>query len=240
MSDAPPKRSAAKPLLIGCGVVVLILVLCAGGFAFLGAKGWKAFRAEVERAAGDEKFAQDWEPPAEDAGAESFAPEWVAGYTLASSDEKAEFPALGIEHAGYHAAYEKGSDAIDVAVYRADEPETSAIFDEVVRRIDDDDRFKSHSHVRLPRTLRFSVSDPTDLNGLFWHAGGWLVFVRSATVSDADIDSFLKAYLTAVEGAAGEEEATAADGEMSEEAAGDAEGESVPETDAPTDEPAAE
>jgi len=246
MSDVPPKRSGAKPLLIGCGVVVLILVLCAGGFAFVGAKGWKAFQAEWKRAAEDEKFAQEWTPPAEGEGGEVFAPESVAGYALAASDEKAEFPALGIEHAGTHAVYEKGGDTIDVAVYRVDEAETSAIFDEVERRIDDDDRFQSHTHVRLPRTLRFNLSGGVELHGLLWHAGGWLVFARSATVPDTDLDPFLKAYLAAVEetAAGAEGDTVGADGEMADEGAGDVEGEAAPDGEAVPEaeggEPAAE
>lgn len=192
----PPERSAARPLLIGCGVVLLLLLLCAGGATLLGVRGWNFLQVQMQNAAKDEDFAEKWQAPAADASAETFAPPSVAGYELAGSDEKADFPALGIEREGSHAVYEKGNDQIDVAVYRADEAETKTVFDEVERRIDDEDRFKSHTFTRLPRTVRFGVTDPTTLHGILWHANGWLVFVRSETVSD--LDPFLRAYLEAV------------------------------------------
>lgn len=202
MSDVKPKRSVSKPLLIGCGVVVVLLVLCGGLAAFFAKRGVDAFSAQLNESAEDELFARRWKAPPEDAAEGAFAPEPVAGFALTESDEKAAFPALGIEREGWHAVYEKGEETVEVSVYRADEAETSGVFDEVVRRIDDDDRFKSHSHVRKPRSLRFSVSDPVDLNGVLWHAGGWLVFVRSATVDD--LRPFLREYLTAVEAGPGE------------------------------------
>lgn len=196
MTAPEPKRSASKPLLIGCGIAFVILVLCGGLLAYFGGRGFQAFQAGFERAKQDEEFAQRWQAPADDAPDVVFAPESVAGYELVSSDEQARFPALGIEHEGTHAVYKQDGDTIDVAVYRLSETDKAAVFDEIIRRIDDDERFQSHSHLRLSRSLRFDVRPP-DLNGLLWHADGWLVFVRSQTVTD--LDPFLKAYLEAIE-----------------------------------------
>lgn len=204
MSEAPPRRSAGKPLLVGCGVAVLVLLLCGGVTTFLGAR---LFQAELKRAGEDEEFARRWQPPADPEAEGAFSPASVAGCELTTADEKAAFPALGIDREGSHAVYEKGDDTVEVSVYRADEAETSAVFDEVIRRIDDEGRFQVRSHVRLPRSLRFSVSGPADLNGVLWHAQGWLVFVHSATVSD--LGPFLREYLDGVSVGAGQ---TGADG----------------------------
>jgi hypothetical protein len=195
MSDAVPRRSSGKPWLIGCGVAAVVLLLCAGVVAFLGVRGWHLVQGALEQGREDEEFAQRWQPPADPDAEGTFAPESVAGYELTSADENAAFPALGIDREGSHAVYEKGNDTVEVSVYPTNEAETSAVFDEVVQRISDD-RFKTRSHVRLPRSLRFSVSDPADLNGILWHAQGWLVFVHSETVSD--LAPFLREYLTEV------------------------------------------
>lgn len=195
MSDAVPKRSAGKPLLVGCGVATVVLLLCGGAVAFFGARGRNLFQAGMKQAAEDEELARRWRPPGGPGAEGAFAPESVAGYELTSADENAAFPALGIDREGSHAVYKKGDGTVEVSVYRADEVETSAVFDEVIRRISDG-RFKAQSHVRLSRSLRFSVSDPADLNGVLWHAQGWLAFVRSATVSD--LAPFVRDYLTRV------------------------------------------
>ncbi|MGC1275694.1 MAG: hypothetical protein WBC44_18450 [Planctomycetaceae bacterium] len=196
MTAPESKRSVTKPLLIGCGIALVLLLLCGGLLVYLGGRGLQVFQAGFEQAKQDEEFAQQWQAPVDDASDAVFAPQSVAGYELDSSDENARFPALGIEQEGTHAVYKQDGDTIDVAVYRMTEAEKSAVFDEIIRRIDDDGRFQSHSHLRLSRSLRFDVRPP-DLHGLLWHADGWLVFVRSQTV--ADLDPFLKAYLEAVE-----------------------------------------
>jgi hypothetical protein len=192
MSVPEQKRSSSKPLLIGCGVVGLVfLLLCGGGFFF----GFRLFQAGMERMGQDEDLARAWTPPVADATAETFAPPTVADYKLTASDEEGGFPALGLEQDGPHAVYQKGSDKVEVSVYRMDEAGKNAAFDEVIRRIDDDDRFGSHSNVRLPRSLRFNVNPP-ELHGVLWYDDGWLVFVRSATVTD--LGPFLKAYVEAL------------------------------------------
>lgn len=199
MTAPEPKRSTSKPLLVGCGITVLLLLSCGGVLAYFGVK---LFRAGFEQAQQDESLARQWEAPAADAPGATFAPDTVAGFDMATSDENGRFPALGIEHEGTHAVYKKGSDTIDVAVYRMSETDAAAVFDEVIRRIDDDERFQSNSYLRLTRSLRFSV-DPPAMHGVLWQADGWLVFVRSQTVSD--LDGFLKAYLEAMEPTPGDD-----------------------------------
>ena len=198
MSEAPPpKSSAGRGLMIGCGVVLLLVLLC-GGFAFFAAKrGFDAFRTGFEKLAEEETHAQNWTPPAADAPAEAFAPPAVAGYERTTVDENAAFPALGIELDGHHAVYEAGGQTVEVSAYRADEAQASAAFEEVRRRIDTGDRFRSKSVVTTTRRLRFDVAPP-DLHGVLWSAKGWLIFARSATV--ADLDPFLKEYLAQIAG----------------------------------------
>jgi hypothetical protein len=188
-----PKRSTAMPLLMGCGVVVGMIMLCGGLVAFFGVRG---FRAGLEQLHQDEQLAEDWSPPAADATVATFAPQEVASYRLTASDDEASFPALGLRQEGSRAIYERDSERIEVLVYRMSEAEAAAALDEVVRRIDDGDRFRSRWHVRLPRSLRFHINPP-ELHGVFWYAGGWLIFLRSETVSD--LDPFLRDYLKAVE-----------------------------------------
>jgi hypothetical protein len=187
----PGEQPRSKLLLIGCAIGIVVLLLCAGVIAAI----YYAARGAIQNVQEQEKFAQEWSAPAEEAPPETFAPENVAGYELQSSDDKAEFPALGIEQSGTHAVYAKGDDTIDVSVYRMTDEEKDATFDEILRRIDDNDRFQSHSNVRLPRSLRFSVSPP-ELHGRLWHSQGWLVFAHSATVKD--LEPFEKAYLEAI------------------------------------------
>lgn len=194
----PRRRSSKAPFWIGCGIVLLIVLLCGGVLIYFSGRGIQAFRQGFDQARQDEAFAQQWRAPAADAPPATFAPESVAGYELATTDENAAFPALGIEHAGTHSVYEQGDDTIDVAVYRMNETERSATYDEVIRRIDDDERFAFNSHWRTTRSLRFRV-DPPALHGVFWHADGWLVFVRSQTIDD--LEPFLRAYLEAVDAA---------------------------------------
>jgi len=189
----PPERSGPKLLLIGCGIGVVVLLVCGGLLGGI----YFAARGTIEAVQEQEKFAQEWTAPAPDAPPETFSPPNVLGYELASSDEKAEFPALGIDQAGQHAVYAKGDDTIDVAIYQMDDEAKTAAFDEIERRINDDDRFQSHTLVRLPRTLRFGISPP-ELNGSLWHGQNWLVFLRSATVED--LQPFQKAYLEAISG----------------------------------------
>ncbi|MBA3311743.1 MAG: hypothetical protein M3552_14640 [Planctomycetota bacterium] len=193
MSIVPQKSPRSKVALIGCAIGIVLLLLCAGA----GVAIYYGARGAVEAVQEQERFAQQWTPPAAEAPPETFAPESVAGFTLESSDEQAEFPALGIEQAGFHAIYTKDGDTVDVSVYRMTEAEKTAVFDEIIRRIDDDDRFRSNSHVRLPRSLRFSVSPP-ELHGSLWHSQGWLVFVRSETTED--LEPFQRAYLEAIGG----------------------------------------
>jgi hypothetical protein len=188
----PPERSGPKLILIGCGIGVVILLVCGGVLAGI----YYAARGTFQAAQEQEQFAQSWTAPSPDAPPETFEPPNVLGYELASSDTEAEFPALGIEHSGHHAVYTKGDDTIDVAIYQIDDAEKTATFDEIERRIDDDDRFQSHTFMRLPRTLRFSISPP-ELHGSLWHGQDWLVFVRSATVKD--LQPFQRAYLEAIE-----------------------------------------
>ncbi len=187
----PPERSGPKLLMIGCGVGVVLLLVCGGVLAGI----YYAARGPIQAVQEQEKFAQEWTAPAPGAPSETFAPPSVLGYELESTDEDAAFPALGIEQAGQHVVYTKGDDKIDVAVYRMDDAAKTATFDEIERRINDDDRFESHTLMRLPRTQRFSVSPPT-LYGSLWHSQGWLVFVRSATVKD--LQPFQTAYLAAI------------------------------------------
>ena len=207
MLEAAPKRAGSKGLLIGCVVAVMLLLLCGGGVAFFGAR---LFQAGVQQLAQDEEFAQAWQSPVADAPAEAFAPERVLDYERTSVDEEGAFPALGLDQDGPHAVYERGADRIEVSAYRMDETAKTAAFEEVIRRINDGDRFKMKSHVRLPRSLRFHI-EPPELNGVLWHAGGWLVFVRSATVGE--LDGFLKAYLEGVSGG----EAAAVDSAVEQE-----------------------
>lgn len=195
MTQDPPKKTSRTPWLIGCGIGLVLLLLCGGGLGLLGFRGWGVFQAGLEKANEEEAFAQNWQAPAPEASPEVFAPESVAGYSLTTSDENAAFPALGIESEGYHAVYEQGDDTVDVSVYRMTEAERSTTFDEIKRRIDDDNRFQFHTLVHLGRSLEFSVNPP-ELHGKLLHASGWLVFVRSTTVSD--LDPFLRAYLEAV------------------------------------------
>ena len=205
MSAAEPKRSNSKPLMIGCGIVLVLLLLCAGGLTLLGIGGFKAFKAGVEQIAIEEELLQRAILPAEEAPLEAFAPPSVAGFELTTADDRAAFPALGLEAEGHHAKYERGGDVIEVSIYRMDQAEAGAAFDEILRRIDDDDRFASHSHVRLPRSLKFSV-DPPALHGHLWSVGGWLVFVRSTTVED--LRPFVEAYFESLAVAKGEANAT--------------------------------
>jgi len=190
--DAAPPRSRSRPLLIGCGVVVLLMLICGGVLAYFGGQ---AFQGLFEQARRDEELASRWHPPAADAEPDVFAPESVAGYSLSSVDDTAAFPALGIEYDGTHAVYDGPDGTIDVAVYPMDAGTVAGVFDEVIRRIDDKSRFASTSHVRTNRSLTFHLAPP-DLHGRFWHANGWLIFVRSATVTD--LEPFLVAYVEAV------------------------------------------
>ncbi len=189
----PPERSRSKLLMMGCAIGVVILLLCSGVLVAI----YYASRSTYQDIQAQEKFAEEWTAPSADAPRETFAPAEVAGYTLESSDDKAEFPALGIEQAGHHAVYAKGDDKIDVSVYRSDDEAKTSTFDEIERRINDDDRFQSHTLMRLPRSLRFSVNPP-ELHGSLWQDKGWLVFFHSATVKD--LKPFQQAYLEAIAG----------------------------------------
>ncbi len=191
----PPQPPARRGFWIGCGTVVLLLLLCGGVIAFAVWRGVDFFQAEVAKSAEDEAFAQAWTPPVTDAPDAAFAPPAVAGYALKSSDEQAAFPALGIESDGHHAIYEAAGKTIEVSVYDADESQADATFDEIGRRINSGERFRSRSTVRTTRRLNFDIAPP-ELHGVLWSAKGRLIFVRSATA--ADLGPFLTAYLTAI------------------------------------------
>ena len=197
MTASPPPRSNKKPLLIGCGMAVVLALLCAGGGLYFGWQGVRLFQAGIAQAAGRDAVAAGWQAPPADAPPAVFAPPTVGAYQLQASDAAARFPALGITRDGYHATYSNGTGTttFDVRVYRADAAAVDATLDEIQRRIDDGDRFASKAWSRLPHSFSFSIAPPP-LHGVLVHSGGWLVFISS---HDTDaLDPFLRDYLATV------------------------------------------
>src|SRR5690606_18259102 len=122
MSDTPRRRSAAAPFLIGCGVFLLLLLLCGGGMALF---NWRGFQAGIEQTAKEEERARSWTAPGPNAPVEAFAPAAVADFELVSIDDEAGFPALGLSGSGPHAVYSRGDDTVEVSIYRMDEHEAN-------------------------------------------------------------------------------------------------------------------
>ena len=203
--------SCLGPMLIGCGTAVVVALIFAAAMTFLGNQFWDFVSDQTRRVHEEAQFAENWHAPGANAPIEAFSPETVNGFTFQSADQNADFPALGIGEEGYRILYERGAETagtIEVTVYRMNRKETTALFDDVERRIADRDRFPNYQLTRMPNVLDFHV-ETGPLAGRLWHSQGWLIFIRGQ--SDQAIADFARPYLNAVGQGAGDEPAEASE-----------------------------
>ena len=199
---------------MGCGAAAVVALIFAAVMTFLGNQFWDFVSDQTRRVHEEARFAESWNAPGATAAIEAFSPETVNGFTFQNADQNADFPALGIDDEGYHIVYERGAETIDVTVYRMDRKETTALFDDIERRIADRDRFPNYQLTRMPNVLDFHV-ETGPLAGRLWHSQGWLVFIRGQ--SDQAIADFARPYLNAVGQDAGDEPAEASEPETAAE-----------------------
>lgn len=187
--------SCLGPMLIGCGAAVVVGLVFAATMTFLGNQFWDFVSDQTRRVREEAQFAENWSAPGATASIEAFAPETVKDFTLKKSDRQADFPALGIDLEGYHVVYTRGSEIVDVSIYRMSRQEKDVLFEEIERRIANRDRFPNYQLTRMPNVLDFQV-ETGPLAGRFWFAHGWLIFIHSE--SDQEIADFARPYLNAV------------------------------------------
>ena len=121
-----------RKFLLGCGLVVLVVVVASvvAAFVFLPgmvtrAKKWVGSQmAEASRRAAIEKA---WRPPSATLAANWF-PATVGAWTLTASEETPGLPELNVDRAGRRGKYRGAQQDIEVTILPANDLEKDAIF----------------------------------------------------------------------------------------------------------------
>jgi hypothetical protein len=182
-----------KKLAIGCsiaagaGVLVVVAVVALAPTAIQWAKAKIA--EEQER----QQLADQWQPPAANAGPETLFPAQAGGARLTSQDEQAAIPDLDFDLNGRHAVYRVGANDVEVFVYRVSELEKEALFQRVEDAYDKGEGKGSRKLTKMG--YRCYYASPEHRHHL-WFMKGWLFVFRTRATEDQE--PFVKAYLKAV------------------------------------------
>lgn len=159
-------------------------------------------------------LAANWRPPDPEADSDVLFPQFVDAWVRESHDIAPVAPEFGTELESRHAVYRtidekqpqkqgvtQPEQRIDVYLCALNDEEKGPFFEEVVRGIEEKRKQSGH-HFRMttgnPRYDRFSYTiRPPLQNGIFWWRDGCLVYLR--TNADFELDSFLTAYLLAIQ-----------------------------------------
>jgi serine/threonine protein kinase len=136
-----------------------------------------------------------WHPPIGSALGSLF-PDRIGPFSLSAHDENAVIPEFRIDLPGSRATYKSGPATVECFVYRANQAEAARIFARVQASFNDESvrvdtsRYAHYGYKFAGRTR----------NGTFLRTSNWLLLAR--TTDDADLDGFLRAFLTATSSAA--------------------------------------
>ena len=184
------KNKTVAFVAIGCGGVVVILLIAGILIVSLGfdAAEWVGHQIEIE--AERQALADNWQPPADDASPETFFPPKVSGYALSTHDMDAAIPAFRFDVPGWHARYGSGESRIDVFVYQVSDLEREALFGRIEETHENDES----SAKRITRMGYRCFYKSTRLHqNHFWWIKGWLLVFR--TEDSEDREAFVREFL---------------------------------------------
>jgi hypothetical protein len=221
---AADAKALAPRILIG-SLLAFFLVCCGGplivlewfpqklGFGTRLSDGlgmtFEQIRSSLHSSLQLQDLVRSWHPPHGSAPGSLF-PDRVGPFSLSAHDENAAIPEFRIDLRGSRATYKSGPATVEFFVYRANPAECARIFSRVNNSFNDDEvriatsRFAHYGYKFAGRTR----------SGTFLRNGNWLLLAR--TMGDADLDGFLRAYLTAT-ATAGPSTSLAATGVNTEE-----------------------
>ncbi|WP_145365832.1 hypothetical protein [Stratiformator vulcanicus] len=182
---------------MGCATAVVFVCSCGGLLVLF---GWNAARysaEELERSQRWEQFSTRWLPPPADVGPAAMFPSQLGDYELVEWDETPAFAALKIDLPGAHGEYRNGDRRLDLHIYRASTDQKQEVYQTARELLDDGDRFhfRAFGGTAATRMFQFRVA-PHEMSGNFWYAAGWLVFARSAELSNRDLEQLIHQWAT--------------------------------------------
>lgn len=188
-----PKKS---PWAIGCGIVLLflLLLLLAGGL--LTFRGWTWFRGQMTRAEEWRQFEKDWNAARLSEDPDVLFPRSMGEFARSGYATNVSLPALNISRPGHHATYVAGPRTVQLAFYPASEEEQRTGFADAKKALQAGRKPGQPSHYHVETTVgnRFSFkTGPPEERGVGWWDGERLFWVL--TGGGDDPEAILQDYL---------------------------------------------
>ena len=202
------EQSTTNKVLIGCLIAGVVgMLLCGGVIALVGFWGVGMAR-QVAQEIGPQlqeqgermHFADSWQPPAADVGAEQLFPEAIGAWTLSGHDDAAAIPELAIDRDGWHGTYESAGSTINVYVYQVPLAEKTQMFDAAAAAIDGagySTQSKQSTDFGSVHWMTFSFSPP-ERHGRMWWTKDWLIVATTENAA-VNLEGFEEDYLTAIQ-----------------------------------------
>lgn len=188
-----------KPLLIGCGVIILLIFgVAVAAYYFLPGvikKGWDAANEMIAAEEERQRLAIGWNAPADDAAPTDVFPETLDAYKRTSADNSNGIPALEIDKPGRHATYEAGTSRVDVYVFPL-APGERATFLNKLEKLNRGSGTTSWTKIDLGENYaRAYLSSPALKQNYVWLTKSHVVVFR--TEDSDDRDPLVKAFFQA-------------------------------------------
>lgn len=190
-----------KPLLIGCGlVIVLIIGVIGAAFIFLPdliKKGMdfanEAIAAEQER----QGLAVNWIAPAADADPAKIFPAQLDAYQRTTAEKSSGIPQLSITLPGAHAVYESGPGRIDAYVFPVTQSQRTDLLQQI-EKLKQGQSSSTWMNIDLgPEYARAYLSSNALEKNQLWFTKTHLVVFR--TTDEDDREPILKAFFKAAQ-----------------------------------------
>jgi serine/threonine protein kinase len=156
---------------------------------------FEQIRSSVQSSMQLQDLMRTWRPPRTSDASRLF-PKSLGSFSLSAHDENAAIPEFRIDLPGSRATYKSGPATVECFMYRANRAESARIFGRVNTSFNDETvRIDSNSFAHYG----YKFAGRTR-SGTFLRNAEWLLLAR--TMDGADLDGFLRTYLTATSSAA--------------------------------------